>query len=108
MNKYFENKETPFCRTCFNAGLTKEEYTSHWTRKSIDPNSEIICPLILEAICSYCKEKGHWKKYCPVLANFSYKPRTFQKREMEFSWRKGPIVERPPSPDYPPPTEEKE
>ena len=65
-------EKTPYCKTCHKAGRSQEEYTSHWTRKTPDPRSEIICPLILESVCTNCKKTGHWKKYCPELEMFSY------------------------------------
>ena len=59
--------KTPFCSTCHKAGKSIEEYTSHWTKASTSPGAVITCPLILTSACGYCKESGHWTKYCPVL-----------------------------------------
>jgi hypothetical protein len=130
-NTLFEAPDkTPFCGTCHKAGLSREEYTSHWTRKSPDPNSEVVCPLILDAICSNCKTKGHWKKYCPELEPFSRlkqdrlieskrfaifeKSNTFisiannssfkeQNDLIIEDYRSSDEVLRPSSPDFPPP-----
>jgi hypothetical protein len=65
-------ENSPYCKTCHKAGRSQEEYTSHWTRRTPDPRSDIICPLILESVCTNCKKTGHWKKYCPELEMFSY------------------------------------
>lgn len=65
-------ENSPYCKTCHKAGRSQEEYTSHWTRRTPDPRSDIICPLILESVCTNCKKTGHWKKYCPEVEMFSY------------------------------------
>lgn len=56
---------TPYCRTCHKAGKSYWEYTNHWTRDKPGKDGNIVCPVILNTICTYCKEKGHWVKYCP-------------------------------------------
>lgn len=56
-----------FCPVCKNAGLSVEEYTNHWTRASPRPDAPVVCPTILNAVCSYCKGKGHFKKNCCML-----------------------------------------
>jgi len=109
-------EKTPYCGTCHKAGLSQEEYTSHWTRKTPDPNSEIICPLILQSVCSHCKQTGHWKKYCPEIDRFfrdSKRDRGFlnSKKYVENKSEDIIIEEysesdktiRPQSPDFPPP-----
>jgi len=58
---------SPYCKTCHNAGKSYTEYTNHWTRDKPGPDGTIICPTILNSLCSYCNEVGHWKKYCPAL-----------------------------------------
>jgi hypothetical protein len=40
----------------------------HYVRESAtDPNSPVICPVLLEFACPYCKQKGHTKKNCASL-----------------------------------------
>jgi len=70
----------PYCGTCHKAGKSISEYTNHWTRSEPGPNGTITCPLILNSICSYCKQKGHWNKYCPNTPTDppSSTPSTFQ------------------------------
>jgi len=60
---------TPYCKTCHKAGKSYNEYTNHWTRDKPGKDGNIICPVILNTVCSYCKEKGHWIKFCPVLSS---------------------------------------
>lgn len=57
-------KREPYCGVCFKAGKEKSVYNSHWTRENANPDSPIICPLILSTVCGYCKETGHSIKYC--------------------------------------------
>jgi hypothetical protein len=102
-------EKTPFCGTCHKAGLSREEYTSHFTRRTKDPNSEIVCPLILKSLCSHCQKQGHWKKYCPDLMVFLKRTSSqFIKREddllvaEEYRSSEESMV-RPRSPDFPPP-----
>ena len=57
-------KREPHCGVCFKAGKEKSVYNSHWTRENANPDSPIVCPLILSTVCGYCKETGHSIKYC--------------------------------------------
>ena len=63
---------TPYCKTCHKAGKSYSEYTNHWTRDKPDKDGNIVCPVILNTVCTYCKEKGHWVKYCPNLPKKQY------------------------------------
>jgi len=58
----------PYCGVCFKAKQPASVYNSHWTRMNPNPRSPITCPLILQTICNYCKNKGHSAKHCPVAA----------------------------------------
>jgi hypothetical protein len=57
----------PFCGACQKAGKTEQEYTSHWTRSNPGKDGTVTCPFILNSVCGYCRNSGHWKKFCPVL-----------------------------------------
>jgi hypothetical protein len=60
-----QNKnQSKFCRVCMNAGKTETQYRSHFTKNDA---GIVLCPTILNAICSYCKAQGHFKGECPVL-----------------------------------------
>jgi len=53
-----------FCRVCMNVGKTEQEYRSHYTKNA---SGTVLCPTILNTICTYCKNQGHFKKECPSL-----------------------------------------
>lgn len=73
----------PFCPVCKNAGKSEKEYTSHYTKSSPGPTGVVVCPTILQATCSYCRELGHFKNKCPILLE---KERSF-KQERSFENR---------------------
>jgi hypothetical protein len=112
---------TPYCATCHRAGLSKKEYTNHWTKTSPGPDGVIVCPTILNTQCTYCHQKGHWVKFCPTIKNrssrLSSSPPSIHnsktknlKNILKLSRPTEEEVQddisldfRPPSPDYPPP-----
>ena len=126
---------TPYCRTCHNAGKSYNEYTNHWTRDKPGKDGNIICPVILNTVCNYCKEKGHWIKFCHRLSSKPVESESYNqppdlplnswanilKRELpDVAQRKSPYyndihidvsvcdvaeISRPTSPLYPPPTD---
>jgi hypothetical protein len=63
----FANAQKPFCGVCQKAGKSIDVYTSHYTKSNLGPSGVVICPTILTAICSYCKQGGHFKSACNVL-----------------------------------------
>ena len=56
-----------FCSICKSAGKSVEEYTSHFVRENRDPNSRVVCPVLLDSVCRYCGKKGHMKSHCHIL-----------------------------------------
>lgn len=66
-NSTHSYKKTPFCKVCKDAGLSKEEYTSHYVKDQPGPHGRVVCPTLLSQKCRYCKNAGHTVKYCPVL-----------------------------------------
>lgn len=115
-NSLYESPEKkPYCGTCHKAGLPYQEYTNHWTRKSLDPNSEIVCPLILNSVCTKCNKTGHWRKYCPDIFSLpkrdsenQFKPINESDIVIEDYRSSDESLFRPSSPDYPPPGYEDE
>ena len=76
--------KTPFCKVCFDAKKSKDEYTSHWVKSKAGPDGVVVCPYLLSLQCRYCKGKGHTPRGCPVLKkrkaiNYVRKP------ELEFN-----------------------
>jgi len=63
MNRPYRNKQ-PYCAHCKNIGLP---FNSHFLRETHDSNSPIICPVLLNTECRFCKKKGHTKSKCPSI-----------------------------------------
>ncbi len=65
-----ENKAvTKNCKFCKDAGKSVEEYTSHFIRATMDPNSRIVCPTLLAIECRFCFQLGHTVSKCKKLAS---------------------------------------
>lgn len=58
-----------YCKVCHDAGLPESVYKSHFVRKTIDKNSEVVCPTLLALKCKYCNGSGHTQNYCEVFKN---------------------------------------
>ena len=56
-----------FCKICKDTGKSHDEYTNHYVRETPDPNSKVVCPTLISAVCRYCKEGGHTVKHCPKI-----------------------------------------
>ena len=54
-----------FCKICKDTGKSLAEYTNHYVRENPDPNSKVVCPTLIAAVCRYCKNGGHTVKHCP-------------------------------------------
>jgi hypothetical protein len=65
-NNNTKQSNKPFCKVCFDAGKTESEYTSHYVRKTTDPNSELLCPVLKATECRYCHQMGHTISRCAV------------------------------------------
>lgn len=55
------------CNVCKNAGKSERDYTSHFTKMLVSDIITVVCPTILNTVCTYCKEKGHFKAACTIL-----------------------------------------
>tara|TARA_Y100000591_G_C21424611_1_gene493857 strand:- start:98 stop:445 length:348 start_codon:yes stop_codon:yes gene_type:complete len=53
------------CSFCIHLGIPAPH--NHTVRNYKDLNKPIICPNLLNIDCTYCKKKGHTKKYCSLL-----------------------------------------
>ena len=51
----------PVCVHCRNIGLPFD----HWLRATVEPNSPVVCPVLLKTECRYCHEFGHTVGRCP-------------------------------------------
>ena len=56
----------PFCKVCKDFGKPESVFTSHFVRQTTHPNSPVTCPTILNNICQYCGEKGHFVSSCSL------------------------------------------
>jgi hypothetical protein len=55
----------PFCKVCYDAGLSTEEFTSHFVKDQPGPNGRVVCPTLLAQKCLICGVPGHTSSYCP-------------------------------------------
>ena len=53
---------TPFCGHCKNVG---KQYNTHFTRKTPNQTSELVCPELLKKVCTDCKGRNHTFDKCP-------------------------------------------
>ena len=58
------SNKKPNCLHCRNLGLKND----HWLRANCDPNSELLCPVLLNTECKYCHQVGHNVSKCARLA----------------------------------------
>ena len=56
----------PFCKVCKDFGKHESVFTSHFVRQTTHPNSPVTCPTILNNVCQYCGEKGHFVSSCSL------------------------------------------
>jgi len=55
----------PFCKVCYDAGLSTEEFSSHFVKDQPGPNGRVVCPTLLAQKCLMCGVPGHTSSYCP-------------------------------------------
>jgi hypothetical protein len=55
----------PFCKVCYDAGLSTQEFTSHFVKDQPGPNGKVVCPTLLAQKCLICGIPGHTSSYCP-------------------------------------------
>ena len=54
----------PFCKVCYDAGLSTDAYTSHFVKDQPGPNGNVVCPTLLAQKCLICGIPGHTSSYC--------------------------------------------
>ncbi len=57
--------KAPFCKVCYDAGLSTHEFTSHFVKDQPGPNGKVVCPTLLAQKCLICGVPGHTSSYCP-------------------------------------------
>jgi hypothetical protein len=55
----------PFCKVCYDAGLSVADYTDHFVKDQPGPNGKVVCPTLLAQKCLTCGLPGHTSSYCP-------------------------------------------
>ena len=58
-------KTGPFCKVCYDAKCSLDEYTSHFVKDQPGPNGKVVCPTLLAQKCLICGIPGHTSSYCP-------------------------------------------
>ena len=58
-------KTGPFCKVCYDAKCSVDEYTSHFVKDQPGPNGKVVCPTLLAQKCLICGVPGHTSSYCP-------------------------------------------
>jgi hypothetical protein len=56
---------TPFCKVCYDAGLSVADYTDHFVKDQPGPDGKVVCPTLLAQKCLSCGVPGHTTNYCP-------------------------------------------
>jgi hypothetical protein len=49
---------------CYDAGLSTEEFSSHFVKDQPGPNGKVVCPTLLAQKCLICGVPGHTSSYC--------------------------------------------
>ena len=57
-------QKTPFCAYCKSIGESSDMYNSHFVHKTSSPNSRIVCPNLLNRICTKCTSGNHTEDKC--------------------------------------------
>lgn len=68
-DKRSTSSQKKFCGVCHKKGLPESVYTSHFTKSVPGDKGIVTCPTILNAVCSFCRGKGHWadEKFCSAM-----------------------------------------
>ena len=75
-------KYSVFCKICFDAGKTENEFTNHFVK---DKQGCVVCPTLLSLNCRYCKQNGHTVSYCSLLKNNETRKANEAKQQMKES-----------------------
>ena len=77
----------PFCKVCKDAGLTEQEYTSHYVKSEPGPQGKVVCPTLLAQECRFCLGHGHTAKYCTVIEknNNPFKSKQYEREKINYA-----------------------
>ena len=63
----FQQNKKPFCKVCFDAGKSENEYTSHYVKDAPGPHGVVVCPTLFNLNCRHCRKSGHTTSHCVEL-----------------------------------------
>jgi hypothetical protein len=63
-------KKCKFCED-YNKNMGTHHDIYHYTKHPID-NTIVLCPLLANNVCNYCKIKGHTPRFCPKSFNDNF------------------------------------
>lgn len=75
----------PFCKVCYDAKLSTEEFTSHFVKDQPGPNGIVVCPTLLAQKCLICGVPGHTSSYCPDNSSVSSSSSSTVQKESRFN-----------------------
>ena len=75
----------PFCKVCYDAGLSTQEFTSHFVKDQPGPNGKVVCPTLLAQKCLICGVPGHTSSYCPDNSSVSSSSSSTVQTESRFN-----------------------
>lgn len=76
----------PFCKVCYDAGLSTEEFTSHFVKDQPGPSGRVVCPTLLAQKCLICGVPGHTSSYCPDNSSVSSSSTVQKKKNLVMPW----------------------
>ena len=77
--------KTPFCKVCYDAKLSTDEFTSHFVKDQPGPNGRVVCPTLLAQKCLICGVPGHTSSYCPDNSSVSSSSTIQKEKESRFT-----------------------
>lgn len=75
----------PFCKVCYDAGLSTEEFTSHFVKDQPGPSGRVVCPTLLAQKCLICGVPGHTSSYCPDNSSVSSSSTVQKEKEPRYA-----------------------
>ena len=82
-NSVVNSAKAPFCKVCYDAGLTTDDFTSHFVKDQPGPNGRVVCPTLLAQKCLICGVPGHTSSYCPENSSVSSSSSSTVQKEKE-------------------------
>lgn len=81
-------RQEPVCGHCRNLGLPM----NHRLRKTSDPSSELLCPVLMKTKCCTCGEYGHTRSRCSRKVNVQVRAEVQSRSLVKKKMASGPVV----------------